>query len=96
MSGAMVEYMREFSEGKCAAFTGKTAHYMEDVATGQGWTLHLGDCVEVVSKLPSDSIDFTIYSPPFASLYTYSNSQRDMGNCRNHADFYQHFSFPSG
>jgi hypothetical protein len=43
--------------------------------------------------MPSDSIDFTIYSPPFASLYTYSNSQRDMGNCRDHADFYQHFKF---
>jgi DNA modification methylase len=93
MSGAMVEYMREFSEREVRGIHRETNDYLEGVATGPDWTLHLGDCVEVVSKLPSDSIDFTIYSPPFASLYTYSNSQRDMGNCRNHADFYQHFKF---
>jgi len=93
MSGAMVEHMREFSQREVRGVHRETNEYQEDIAGNQDWTLHLGDCVEVVSKLPDDSVDFTIYSPPFASLYTYSNSQRDMGNCRNHADFYQHFKF---
>ena len=50
-----------------------------------------GDCVDVVRSLPDRSVDYTIFSPPFASLYTYSNSPRDMGNCRSHDDFFDHF-----
>lgn len=57
------------------------------------WALYHGDCVEVVSGLPSDSVHYSIFSPPFASLYTYSNSDRDMGNCKDYNDFFKHFSF---
>ena len=57
------------------------------------YTLHQGDCVEVVRGLPSDSIHYTIFSPPFASLYTYSNSDRDMGNSRDDAEFAEHFGY---
>lgn len=57
------------------------------------WTLFNGDCVEVLDGLPSASIDYSIFSPPFASLYTYSNSPRDMGNVRNDAEFFEHFAF---
>lgn len=62
-------------------------------ADGDGWTLYHGDCVEVISGLPERSIDYSIFSPPFASLYTYSNSPRDMGNCRNDAEFFEQFGF---
>lgn len=61
--------------------------------SGENWNLYNGDCVEVVSGLPDSSIDYSIFSPPFASLYTYSNSPRDMGNCRSDAEFFEHFSF---
>jgi DNA modification methylase len=57
------------------------------------WTLFNGDCVEVLEGLPAASIDYSIFSPPFASLYTYSNSPRDMGNVRNDAEFFEHFAF---
>lgn len=57
------------------------------------YAIYNGDCVEVVGQLPEGSIDFCIYSPPFASLYTYSNSDRDMGNVRDDAEFFQHFGF---
>lgn len=67
--------------------------YATDVSKGDKWTLHLGDCVEVARDIASDSIHFSVFSPPFASLYTYSNSERDMGNCRNHEEFYEHFEF---
>ena len=61
--------------------------------SGENWNLYNGDCVEVVSGLPDSSIDYSIFSPPFASLYTYSNSPRDIGNCRTDAEFFEHFSF---
>lgn len=61
-------------------------------ASGNGYTAFHGDCVDVVADLPERSIDYAIFSPPFASLYTYSNSPRDMGNCRNDAEFFEHFA----
>jgi hypothetical protein len=60
-------------------------------ASGSDWTAYHGDCVEVLRGLPDHCIDYSIFSPPFASLYTYSNSPRDMGNCRNDAEFFEHF-----
>ena len=63
-----------------------------DQSTGDGYTIFNGDCVEVVAGLPDRSIDYSIFSPPFASLYTYSNSPRDMGNCRDDAEFFTHFA----
>ncbi len=61
--------------------------------TGNDWTLINGDCVESLKGLPANSIHYSIFSPPFASLYTYSNSPLDMGNCRNNAEFFDHFGF---
>lgn len=55
------------------------------------YTLFNGDCVEVISGLPDKSVDYSIFSPPFSSLYTYSNSPRDMGNSRTDAEFFEHF-----
>lgn len=57
------------------------------------YTLAHGDCVEFLSGLPDASIGYSIFSPPFASLYTYSNSPRDMGNVRNDEEFFAHFDF---
>ena len=57
------------------------------------WTAYHGDCIEVVQGIPSNSIDYSIFSPPFASLYTYSASERDMGNSRGYSEFAQHFAF---
>lgn len=56
-------------------------------------SLYHGDSCEVMKAFPSDSIHYSIFSPPFASLYTYSNSERDLGNCRTHSEFYKHFEF---
>lgn len=52
-----------------------------------------GDCVEVLRGIPDNSVGYSIFSPPFASLYTYSNSPRDMGNVRDDAEFFAHFDF---
>lgn len=63
-----------------------------DQAIGDGYSIFHGDCVEVLAGIPDRSIDYAIFSPPFASLYTYSNSPRDMGNCRDDAEFFAHFA----
>ena len=64
-----------------------------DQTTGEGFVLYHGDCVDVLRGLPDQSIHYSIFSPPFASLYTYSNSPRDMGNCRTNEEFFEHFAF---
>ena len=61
--------------------------------TGAGWTLYLGDCVRTVKQLPSESVDFSVYSPPFANLYIYSDDVQDMGNCAGDNEFMQHYRY---
>jgi DNA modification methylase len=60
---------------------------------GDKYALYNGDSAEVLRMLPDDSIHYIIYSPPFQSLYVYSNSDRDLGNCRTPAEFYEQFRF---
>jgi hypothetical protein len=60
--------------------------------TGKGWAAYNGDCVELVKTLPDESIGFSVFSPPFDSLFTYSNSDRDMGNCKGD-EFIRHFGY---
>jgi len=64
-----------------------------ETTTGDGWTLHHGDCVEVMDRMEPESVDLSVFSPPFSSLYTYSASHRDMGNCRGKDEFFEHFAF---
>ncbi len=63
------------------------------VYEGDGWTVTNQDCIEGVTALPENSIDLSVYSPPFVSLYTYTASERDMGNCANADEFFEHFGF---
>ena len=60
---------------------------------GDKYALYNGDSAEVLRMLPDDSIHYIIYSPPFQSLYVYSNSDRDLGNCRTPSEFYEQFRF---
>lgn len=64
-----------------------------DQTIGENFALYHGDCVEVLKGLPDRSVHYSIFSPPFASLYTYSNSPRDMGNCRSNEEFFEHFGY---
>jgi|694.fasta_scaffold13142_17 DNA modification methylase len=62
-----------------------------DKQTGDGWTVYHGDCVRVAKEIQDHSIDFSVFSPPFADLFTYSNDPQDMGNCDGLEDFTAHF-----
>lgn len=59
----------------------------------QKWAMYQGDCVETIRGIPDNSIHFSVFSPPFASLYTYSNSDRDMGNSSDNDEFQVHFGY---
>lgn len=64
-----------------------------DQSTGENWTLFNADCVEAIEGLPRSCVDYSIFSPPFSSLYTYSNSPRDMGNCKTDDEFFTHMGY---
>ncbi|MBQ9785098.1 MAG: site-specific DNA-methyltransferase [Clostridia bacterium] len=66
---------------------------MEETVTEEGYTVMLGDCVQRIRDIPDNSIGFSVFSPPFASLYTYSNSDLDMGNCKSDQEFMDQFKF---
>jgi DNA modification methylase len=66
-----------------------------DQAHGDGWSLYNGDSAEVLPGLPAQSIDMAVFSPPFSLLYTYSATDRDLGNSATDDQFWQHFGFIS-
>lgn len=93
MAKEMVKQMHVLNEQNIKKQTKKKQKYETSISNGDKYEMRLGDCVEEVAALDTDSIHFSIFSPPFADLYTYSDSDRDMGNCANDAEFWQHFKF---
>ena len=59
----------------------------------ENWSLYNGDSVNIIAGIPDNSLDYSIFSPPFASLFTYSKSAYDMGNSSNMKSFMEQFSF---
>ena len=64
-----------------------------DQTIGKNFAFYNGDSCEILKGIVSNSIDYSIFSPPFADLYVYSDSDRDLGNCRGESEFYHHFEF---
>ncbi len=93
MAEEMVKHMHSMNEANIKGTARTSDDYKEDVATGKDFTLYLGDCVEVAKKIGTESVGFSVFSPPFASLYTYSASDRDMGNAASEEQFAAHFNF---
>jgi superfamily II DNA or RNA helicase len=93
MAEEMVRHMKSYNEASIKGSSRERDTYRTQTAAGDKWTLYLGDCVEGVRALESDSVHYSIFSPPFASLYTYSNSIRDMGNCKGEDEFLQQFMY---
>lgn len=70
-----------------------TDTYITDDARGEGWHLMLGDSCERLGEIPDNSIDLSVCSPPFDSLFTYSPSMRDLGNSANRGEFLEHYRY---
>lgn len=65
----------------------------EAIDVEAGYEAYNGDCCQVVRGLPDEGVGFTVFSPPFSSLYSYSDSELDMGNSRTNEEFFEHFGF---
>jgi DNA modification methylase len=92
MCEEMVQFVAESVRDEIKTTKRSGEKHETDDASGPEWRLMLGDCVERIAEVPDGSVDYTIFSPPFASLYTYTDSDRDMGNCKDHEAFYNHFA----
>lgn len=79
-----------FSENRIKELRAKTSL---DCAVKANWKLFHGDCVRAAKTIPDESIDFSVFSPPFADLFTYSDDLQDMGNCSDLSEFTKHFEF---
>lgn len=93
MTTEMVKNMSEITKNELTLTESKKSDYKQKRESGDGWTAMLGDCIEGVAALEPESIHYSIFSPPFASLYTYTDSDRDLGNCKDHDTFAEHFKF---
>jgi hypothetical protein len=93
MAASMIEHMHVINEQNIRKQTRTQEVYKVKEEHGEGFTAILGDSVEQIAKVATGSIHYSIFSPPFASLYTYSASDRDMGNCKTHSEFFDHFKF---
>ena len=87
MSENMIEHMKDIMNKELAGQQNIVDEYREDTHDGDGYTVHLGDCVKWARRMADNSIDYSVFSPPFADLFVYSNSDHDMGNCKDDAEF---------
>lgn len=89
----LIEHMAAIERAEIGVTSRQTEEIMRRTASGEGWKMHNGDCVEVMAELPAESIDMSVFSPPFIALFTYTNSERDVGNVSNRLEFLAHFRY---
>lgn len=92
MSKKLLQNVREFERAEIANVQQKF-EYRQQRTAGKGWELQLGDSAEVMKSIGDDYADLSVFSPPFLSLYTYSATERDLGNSRSKEEFFQHFDY---
>lgn len=64
-----------------------------DQKVTENYAIYNGDCVEIMQGLPAKSVHLTVYSPPFGGLYHYSSDERDLSNCRDYDQFFEHYEY---
>lgn len=89
MVAMMGDTMREEVRGHSEALEHDT---LGTITHGEGWTLHHNDVIAGIATVESETVGYSVFSPPFASLYTYTDDLRDMGNCANDEEFFEHMS----
>jgi len=89
----LVDQIRSYEKGELQMIEPERTPYETKTVNGEGWTAMLGDSSERLAEIEDDSIDLSVYSPPFADLYTYTDSERDLGNSRNWDEFFTHYAY---
>lgn len=93
MMRGMVKHMESEMRRELSDEAPERSGPKESIAKSERYEMRLGDSVELIRSVPNESVDFSIFSPPFSSLYTYSALEEDMGNCRTQEQFQEHFDF---
>jgi superfamily II DNA or RNA helicase len=93
MKKEMIDFMKDSIQQNLKAPKIFKAEYKEAKVQKDNYVLYMGDCISIMEKFKDNSIDYCVFSPPFASLYTYSDSPRDMGNCIDYHQFFNQFKF---
>lgn len=89
----LIEQIKDFEKGELGLDISIRTEYQTREAAGESWTARLGDSCERLKELQENSIDLSVYSPPFADLFTYTSSDRDLGNCKDWDEFFTHYQF---
>ena len=89
----MVKQLERFEKEELGMVAPLEESYTEDTIVTENWTAMLGDSSERLSEIADCSVDLSVYSPPFADLYTYTASPRDLGNSHNWDEFFAHYAF---
>jgi len=93
MSDNLIQNIQEFEREEIASADIAKFEYQTKTEKHDGWTLMLGDSVERMTEIEDNSIGLSVFSPPFQSLYTYSATERDLGNSRSRDEFFDHFGY---
>ena len=89
----MIELLKDYEKNEIKGVEMEKDEYNEDTIKEENWTAMLGDSCIRIKEIETGSIDMSIYSPPFADLFVYSNSIHDLGNCKNWDEFFKHYEF---
>lgn len=92
MAEELVANVREFEREEMRE-AGVDWAYETRTVDGPGYRMMLGDCVERLAEVEDDSVGLSVFSPPFLALYTYTPTERDLGNCRTPDEFFDHFRY---
>lgn len=89
----LIEQVRDYEKGELKMESQYETEYTENELKGKTWIAYLGDSCQRLKEFPENSVDLSVYSPPFADLFTYTASERDLGNSRDWAEFFEHYKF---
>lgn len=93
MMAQLIDNVQQYEQSEIAGTNDGAWEYKTETRRGKNWTLMLGDSAERLSEVANDSVDFSVFSPPFMSLFTYSPSERDLGNTKDEDEFFAQFGF---
>jgi DNA modification methylase len=93
MSEELIARLKKYEKEEIMDTKAEINDYREDTVAGRDFTAMLGDSCQRLGEIDENSIDLSVYSPPFADLYTYSASELDLGNSKNWDEFFEHYAF---
>lgn len=93
MAERLIEHVQTYERQELAGRAVEEWAYETDTVVGDAYTLMLGDSVERLGEVADNSVDFSVFSPPFMDLYAYTPTERDLGNSASPKDFFEHFGF---